>query len=168
VWVLVDKVDETPGVQTPEAIFRCISNILLSQALLEFAEDGVPALCFKVFLTRPDELKAQLKQAGFRTDRVKVDTIRWLRKDLDTAFTRRLGHFSNKQTLHFDEVCSPTLKKGTHDRLLDECGLRPRTLFRMCAEILAEFAITAQAAETSLDQQSIETGIKRGKDAEFG
>lgn len=161
IWVLVDKVDEAPGVQSAEAVFRAISSILLTQNLLEFSVDTKQVLCCKVFLTRPTEVQSHLKAAGFRMDRVKTEEIRWARKDLNDALTRRLGHFSGKTVLHFDTICAPQAQ-GTHDKLLDRCDLRPRTLFRMAHEILAEFDLTSDFAAEKLDLQSIEHGIDRG------
>jgi len=167
VWILIDKVDEAPGVQSPEAIFKAISSILLTQNLLEFSEDKKQVLCCKIFLTRPAEVLEQLNAAGFRRDRIKTDMIRWSRADLHNALVKRLGHFSGDTVLHFDEMCVPEAK-GTHDKLLDSCDLRPRTLFRMAHEILAEFDLTSDYAAEKLDRQSIDRGIARGLTAVVG
>jgi hypothetical protein len=167
IWVLVDKIDEAPGVQTADAIFKAVSYILLTQSLLEFSVDTKQVLCLKVFLTRPGEVQPQLKSAGFRTDRVKTEEIRWARKDLNDALTKRLSHFSGRTVLHFDAICA-SQAQGTHDKLLDKCDLRPRTLFRMAHEILAEFDLTSDATADKLDQQSIERGIDRGLKAVVG
>lgn len=124
-------------------------------------------LCCKVFLTRPTEVQEHLKSAGFRTDRIKTAEIRWTRRDLNDALTKRLSHFSGTTVLHFDEICVPQAK-GTHDKLLDKCDLRPRTLFRMAHEILAEFDLTSDFVADKLDPQSIERGIDRGLKAVVG
>jgi len=167
VWVLVDKVDEAPGIQSAEAIFKAVSAILLTQNLLEFSVGTKQVLCLKVFLTRPTEIQEQLRLAGFRKDRVKTEEIRWARKDLNAALSRRLGHFSGRTVLNFDDICVP-LARGTHDKLLDKCDLRPRTLFRMAHEILAEFDLTSDFAAEKLDPQSIDRGIERGLKAVVG
>lgn len=159
IWVLVDGVDEATGVANPDAIFNCVADLLLAQSILEFRQDDVQVLCFKVFLTRPDDVAPRLDAAGFRRDRVKTETIAWTRKDLDTVLKRRLAHFSTNQVLHLDEICVPDAA-GTHDRVLDESKLRPRLMFRIAHEILSCFQRNSGPGDYLLDRTSIEAGIK--------
>jgi hypothetical protein len=163
IWVLIDGVDEHPSVRTGEAIFQCVAEILLNQRLIEFRDQDKQVMCFKTFLTRPDELRPLLDHEKFRKDRIPVRIIAWKRRDLDLALKRRLAHYSNRAVLSFDDICDPRLK-GTHDRLLDECGLNPRTLFFMAYQILAAFQ-NAEEGVSKLDRESIEDGIKLGKEA---
>lgn len=159
IWVLLDRVDETPQTQTPEGIFKCVSALLLDQQLMEFSQGRTQVMCFKIFLTMPDEVGELLNKAKFRRDRIKVKTIEWSRKDLNHALTRRLAHFSNRNIFNFDEICEED-RSGTHDRLLDECNLRPRTLFRMPYEILHAFEERDDPTAMKLDGGSIDKGIK--------
>lgn len=94
-------------------------------------------MCFKIFLSHQAEVRRLLEQNRFRKDRIVVRDIEWRRSELKTAFERRLAHFSGNRVLSFDEICEPALG-GTEDKLLDECQLRPRTLFRMAHEIFGE------------------------------
>ncbi len=167
VWILVDKVDESPGTQGAAAIFECVAELLLAQTLLEYRVDEKQVICFKIFLTHPDDLKPMLKNAGFRTDRVKSETISWTRKDLNEALTKRLAHFSSRNVTNFDQLCA-TEAQGTHDRLLDECGLRPRTLFRMAHEIFSALQRSGDPAAEKLSPSMVETGITAGKEAVVG
>lgn len=163
IWVLVDGVDEHPSARTGEAIFQCVAEILLNQRLMEFREEDKQVMCFKVFLTRPDELRPLLDAEKFRKDRIPVRKIEWKRKDLDIALKRRLAHYSNRMVLSFDNLCEAKLR-GTHDRMLDECGLNPRTLFFMGYQIFAAFQNT-EAGVAKIDKDSIDEGIKLAKDA---
>ncbi|MGC2829792.1 MAG: hypothetical protein WB994_09150, partial [Candidatus Acidiferrum sp.] len=165
IWVLVDGIDEHPAVRTGKAIFQCVAEILLNQRLLEFREADKQVMCFKVFLTRPEELEPLLDEEKFRKDRIPVRKIGWKRKDLDIALKRRFAHYSNRSVLNFDDICEPKLA-GTHDRLLDECGLNPRILFFMAYQILAAFQSVDQTA-TKLDKDSIDEGIALGKAAKM-
>ncbi len=167
VWVLVDKVDEGPGCQAPQAIFDCVANILLSQTLLEFAEGNNQVLCFKIFLTHPGKIEPLLKNADFRHDRIKLDYLRWSAADLQKALSRRLAHYSNKQVLSFDSICTNEAK-GTHDRLVKACEGRPRTLFRMAHEILEAFDRLGEPHTTKIGVEAVEVGIAEGRDAVFG
>lgn len=161
IWVLIDGVDEHAAVRTGDAIFQCVADIALNQNLLEFREDDRQVMCFKLFLTRPDELMPLLEKGWFRKDRIPIRTIAWKRKHLDTALKRRLSHYSNLKVLSFDDICDPKLT-GTHDRLLDECGLNPRILFFMAYQILAAFQ-NAEPSATKLDKDSIDEGIALGR-----
>jgi hypothetical protein len=167
IWVLVDKVDEAPGCQTPQAIFDCLANLLLSQTLLEFAEGNNQVVCFKVFLTHPGKVEPLLRSAGFRHDRIKLDYLRWSEADLNKALTRRLAHYSNKHVLNFDSICTNEVK-GTHDRLVKTCEGRPRTLFRMGHEIFEAFDRLSDRNSTKIDLEAVEVGIAEGRDAVFG
>ena len=165
IWVLVDGIDEHAAVRTGDAIFQCVAEIVLNQRLLEFREDDKQVMCFKVFLTRPEELQPLLEKEKFRKDRIPVRKIGWKRKDLDIALKRRLAHYSNRKVLNFDDICDPKLA-GTHDRLLDECGLNPRILFFMAYQILAAFQ-SSDTTATKLDKDSIDEGIALGKAAKM-
>jgi len=167
VWILVDKVDESPGTQGVNAIFECIADLLLTQTLLEFRVDEKQVICFKAFLTNPTDLRPMLKDAGFRTDRIKSELIAWTRKDLDEALRKRLAHFSNHNVDHFDQLCAPEAS-GTHDALLDACELRPRTLFRIAHEIFAELQRNGDRTTDKLSKSMVEIGIKAGKEAVVG
>lgn len=161
VWVLVDGIDEHPTVRTGQAIFQCVADILLNQRLLEFREDDKQVICFKIFLTRPEELEPLLEAEKFRKDRIPIRKIQWKRKNLDIALQRRLAHYSNRRVLNFDDICEAK-SKGTHDRLLDECGLNPRIMFFMAYQILAAFQ-NSEPGVTKLDKDSIDEGIGLGK-----
>jgi hypothetical protein len=163
IWVLVDGVDEHPNARTGQAIFECVAEILLNQRLMEFRDEDKQVLCFKVFLTRPEELKPLLDREKFRKDRIPVRKIEWKRKDLDIALKRRLAHYSNRMVISFDDLCDSKLR-GTHDRLLDESGLNPRTLFFMGYQIFAAFQ-NADPTATKLDKEAIDEGIRSGKEA---
>lgn len=162
IWVLVDGVDEEPSVRTSQAIFDCVAELLLNQQVMEFREQDKQVMCFKVFLTRPDEIKPLLEQERFRKDRILIRNIEWKRKELKSALQRRLAYYSNNSVLSFDDICEPGLR-GTQDKLLDECGLRPRTLFLMGREILALFQKDSEPSVAKLDKNSIEEGIRLGK-----
>jgi hypothetical protein len=95
IWILVDSIDEAPGLSTPEEIYDAISNLLLSLPVMEYRQEFDQLICFKVFLTKPDVMKPLLKDGNFRFDRVKTDEIRWKRKDLDRCLKKRLAFFSN-------------------------------------------------------------------------
>ena len=163
IWVLVDGIDEHPAARTGDAIFKCVAEILLNQRMMEFRDEDKQVMCFKVFLTHPEELQPLLDVERFRKDRIPVRTIEWKRRDLDLALKRRLAHYSNRAILSFDGFCDHKLK-GTHDRLIDECGLNPRTLFFMGYQIFAAFQ-NSDPALSKLDKESIDEGIKLAKEA---
>jgi hypothetical protein len=167
VWILIDGVDESPGVTRGDAIFNCVAELLLSQRIMEFRDSEQQVLCFKVFLTRPEYLIGYLDKAGFRKDRIKTDIIEWNRADMKWALRRRLGYYSNHQVIDFDQICDQDAQ-GTHDKLLDNCGLRPRTLFRMAHEIFTEFERKNRSGVTLIDRDSVDVGCQKGLESVIG
>jgi hypothetical protein len=114
IWVLVDRIDESPGLTKGEAIFKCIADLLLSQRIMLFRDQyDKQVICFKVFLSRPEYVLPLLKEEDFRLDRIETHTIDWNRKDLDKALTRRLAYYSYDKTLSFDEICDPDAQGTT-------------------------------------------------------
>ena len=165
--VLVDRIDEASGVSTPAEIIDCIRHLILSQQLMEFREGDRQVLGVTVFLSHPSRLVPILDESGFRRDRVAVEHIRWNRPDLEAAMVRRLEHFSNGRVSSFSAMCEPELG-NTQDRLLQASGLRPRTLFRMGAEILKAFQRSGRSGEWMLNESDVENGIRAGQIAVFG
>lgn len=163
IFVLIDSIDEAPDVRNGEDIFKLISELLLSQHVLEFRDQDEQVLCFKIFLTRPEEIIPLLEKYRFRRDRIETRKIEWKRAELDLALKRRLAHYSNQQILNFDSLCEAGLS-GTHDLMLDSCKLSPRVLFRVAHEIFAAFQRNKEldTSATKLDKRSIDEGIKAG------
>lgn len=161
VWILIDGVDEHPLTRSAQTIFDCLAEILLNQRLIEFREGDKQVMCFKVFLTHPEELRPLLDAQGFRSDRIPIRTIQWQRRNLDIALQKRLAYYSNRAVLSFDQICEGKLN-GTHQRMLDECNLNPRTLFLMGYQIFAAFQ-SADSDATLLDKESIDEGIQLAK-----
>ena len=167
IWVLIDNVDGSAG-SRGEQMFNCIADLLLSQRIMEFREEyDQQVICFQVFLSRHEYILDLLEKEFFRRDRIETHVIEWERRDLDTAFQKRLAYHSNKRVLSFDQICEPDAQ-GTHDRLLDKCELRPRVLFHMAYEILAEFDRKTQSGVTLIDKNSVEIGCAKGLQSALG
>lgn len=160
IWVMIDGIDEVADVRSPQEIFDCLSGILLSHRLLEFRQGNRQTVCFKCFLTHPQELKPLLKAKDFRFDRIDSHEITLTQADINRAFVRRLSHFSNTKVSDFDTLCQPDAQ-GAHALLLKECGNSPRTLFRMCNKILLAFDRNEQTTSFLLDKVSIAQGIQQ-------
>jgi hypothetical protein len=167
IWILVDSIDETPNVQDSGRIFDAVAELLLAQRVLEFRDEDKQVICFKVFLTKPEELQPLLDSAGFRKDRVSTEIITWTEQDLAKAFTRRLSHYSNHKVLYFDELCDETAQ-GSHELLLASCDLRPRTLFMMAQEVLNQYELRDNSSIRLLDKDMVTKGIHVGKQKVFG
>lgn len=167
IWILIDSIDEVTGLSTGKDIFNVVAEMLLSTQILEFSQNEKQVICFKIFLTRPDEIVPLLEEANFRKDRIRMEEIIWTRQDLDIALRKRLSYFSNQNVNHFDSICESNAQ-GTHDLLLDSAKLRPRTLFRMAHEIFTEFHKNSSDEEFLLDKNSVKTGIENGLKAVIG
>ena len=167
IWVLIDNVDLDAG-SRGDQIFDCIADLLLSQRIMEFRdENNQQVICFHVFLSRHEYVLDLLEKEFFRRDRIETHVIKWERRDLDFAFTKRLAFHSNKRVLSFDQLCDENAQ-GTHDKLLDESQLRPRVLFHMANEILAEFDRKTGKEVTLIDKNSVEIGCAEGLKSMLG
>ena len=128
----------------------------------QFRQDERQVICFKMFLTMPDEVEEHLRQERFRFDRISSQRVAWQRRDMDLALRKRISFYSSGNVDHFDRLCGSDAA-GSHDLLLDRCRLRPRTLFRMAHEIISAFDRRNADDEALVDRQSVDEGVAAGE-----
>jgi hypothetical protein len=139
-YVLVDRVDETSA--GPEAAVPLLKPLVSEGSLLK-----VPHVAFKFFL--PTEVGGQLRQAvALRPDRLCMRTITWneaaaLRKMVQ----QRLSYYSEGKVERLEELCTSGAKASVMERLIRACEGSPRTLLRLCRELIHHHV--AHADETS-------------------
>lgn len=132
VYILVDKVDETPATATDaDAAFRLIRPLLTDLPTLE-----AKGAAFKFFLW--DQTEEAFRTSGGRPDRVHVVTLNWSVQELSLMLTRRLRAYSNGQLDSFNALLCPDVGFDAH-RLLAYMGhASPRDMIRMAAAIVSE------------------------------
>jgi len=127
-YILVDRVDETAA--GPTAAVRLLRPLVSEGPLLEMAH-----VAFKFFL--PREIGEQLQQAvSLRSDRLCIQTITWDQPALQKMIQQRLSYYSEARVERLEEFCTPGAKSNAMDRLIKACEGCPRTLLRLCRELI--------------------------------
>lgn len=127
-YVLVDCVDETSlGPQAAAALLR---PLVSERTVLE-----TPHVAFKFFL--PAEVGETLRQnVELRPDRLRVCSIAWDREALKDVVQQRLAYYSRDAVRRLEDMCTSAAKARVMDRLLDACEGSPRTLLRLCQNLI--------------------------------
>jgi hypothetical protein len=98
--VLVDNVDQCgPEMQEPDNILRFLKPMLFHYNLLSLQDlrRTRQVFGFKFFLPYGQTLKAELRKAKFRFDRVITNTVEWCDEEMRLILHKRLEHYSNRK-----------------------------------------------------------------------
>lgn len=128
IYILVDRVDETalgPGAAT----------LLLKSLVSEGPLIETPKVAFKFFLHR-DVFESLRQEVHFRADRIHLQQISWTKEDLRRMVEQRLTFFSDSKVQRFEELCTTIAKNTALNRLIKDCENSPRTLLRLCKEVI--------------------------------
>lgn len=132
VYVLVDKVDETPATATDaDAAFALIRPLLVDLPTLEAS-----GAAFKFFLW--DQTEQAFRGGGGRPDRVQVVTLNWSVNELELMLTRRLRSFSDGTVDSFNALMCAESQIDAHKLLAHLAHGSPRDMIRMAASIISE------------------------------
>jgi hypothetical protein len=132
VYILVDKVDETPTTATSaDAAFNLIRPLLVDLPTLE-----APGAAFKFFLW--DQTEESFRIGGGRPDRMHVVTLNWSVNELELMLTRRLLAFSDGQVDTFNQMLCSDVTVDAHKLLAYLAHGSPRDMIRMAASVIAE------------------------------
>lgn len=132
VYILVDKVDETPySSADPSKAWDIISALILDLPTLEKKEVG-----FKIFLW--DQVKNSFLDSGGRGDRLQPVTLHWENKQLSQMMSRRLKAYSERKTSSFNQITESDLPFDAHDLLVRLAEGSPREMIRMAESVAAE------------------------------
>ena len=124
VYVLVDRVDETPGGRV--AAVPLLTPLIEQPALLE-----LPNLAFKFFLDEQIGENA-VQAAAVRPDRLAMRWIDRSESSLTTMVDQRIAYFSEGRWEHFEQLCNSSCRNTALNRLIAAADGSPRTLLRIC------------------------------------
>jgi DNA-binding winged helix-turn-helix (wHTH) protein len=94
-----------------------------------------PHAAFKFFL--PLDVGQQLQQAvTLRPDRMCIRTIVWDATALTDLIQQRLNYFSNGRVNRLEELCASGAKAQIMERFIQACDHSPRTLIRLCHDLI--------------------------------
>lgn len=131
IYVLVDRVDEMrETADDPQMSVALLEPLVAEQSLLE-----MPHIAFKFFL--PTEVGIALQQnVPIRRDRILVRDVRWNSDALKKLVQLRLRYYSQERVMRFEDLCAPDARYAVMDRLVGACESSPRTLLRLCKELI--------------------------------
>jgi hypothetical protein len=128
IYILIDKVDETPLTHNnPKNTYDLIKPLLVDLDLL-----SINGCCFKFFLW--DKVQPFYKDDA-RPDRVPSYELKWQRKSLEGLLSQRLKVFSANAVSSFG-MLAPNLRKADAALCLF-ANLSPRSLIRVCNRVFA-------------------------------
>lgn len=131
VYVLVDKVDESPMTgNNAEHSFLLVKPLLRDLELLQMPGSG-----FKFFLW--DRLEQHYGEYA-RPDRVQQFTLSWNETQITEMLSRRLGAFSSGQVKSLSDLTNETLAAPLQHLVVNFAYGSPRDMIRVCQEILSE------------------------------
>lgn len=131
VYILVDKVDESPVTgNNAEHSFLLIKPLLRDLELLQMAGSG-----FKFFLW--DRLERHYSEYA-RPDRVQQFTLSWNETQITEMLSRRLSAFSGGRVSSLSNLTNERLASPLQHLVVSYAYGSPRDMIRVCQEILSE------------------------------
>jgi hypothetical protein len=129
IYVLIDKVDETPASNNDaKATYQIVKPLLVDLELL-----GLKGYCFKFFLW--DAAEQYYRDGDARPDRITIYKLTWDRKLLQNLLAERLRAYSNGQHASFASVAPDVTTPDELMALL--ANQSPRSLISIGNSILA-------------------------------
>lgn len=128
IYVLIDRIDETPLTSTSDHSFTFIESLLTDLQLLE-----TPGFAFKFFLW--NALLGDYQKVA-RGDRVKYYRLEWDHFDLMRMLSERLKAFSLKRVVTLESISDSAIDLGLDKAVAIFAQGSPRNVIRICKEIL--------------------------------
>jgi hypothetical protein len=150
-YVLVDKVDETPetGNNAMDS-FDLIKPVIRDLELLQ-----IPGIGFKFFLW--DKLEGYYQEFA-RPDRIQQFTLSWEVKQINEMLAKRLIVFSSGRVKNISQLTDGNLAEPLQQLVVLFAFGSPRDMIRVCKEILAE-QLRIDANSKRIGENAIIQGI---------
>ena len=153
IYVLVDKVDETPETgNNAEASFLLMKPLLRDLGLLQMKGFG-----FKFFLW--NKLELHYREYA-RPDRIEQFELSWGADDINRMLSRRPEVFSRGKVKDLGELTDANLARPLHLLVVLFAGGSPRDMIRICQDILSE-QLQVGPEEEKIGLQAILLGIEK-------
>lgn len=153
VYILVDKVDETPETgNNAEASFLLMKPLLRDLDLLQTRGIG-----FKFFLW--DKLEPYHARYA-RPDRVQQFKLSWTQDQINTMLSRRLSAYSNGAVTDLTQLTDASLADPLQFIVVLFSNGSPRDMIRICQEILSE-QLRLNSDASGFEFQAIIQGLSR-------
>jgi len=153
IYVLIDRVDETPLTtnlrdETASFILPLISDLHLLE---------LPGFAFKFFLW--DLLREDYQKKG-RPDRVKFYSLEWSYQQLAGILSERLKAYSGGKIVSLQQISGEQYSRSLDDVVAIFAQGSPRNVVRICKEILDQQSEIDPGA-TKLSPEAITLGFER-------
>lgn len=155
-YVLVDRIDEMPITSDASTTFQFIWPLLADLRTLE-----TKGVAFKFFLW--DEIRDQMEQANFRSDRINVDQLRWTVDELTEMLRRRIRTYSAGRIESYNDLLCEGTTIDVHGLIAQMAYGSPRDMYRLSNQIVAEQTRTSADAPC-VDLKSGWAGLRQFSD----
>ena len=152
IYVLIDRVDETPITSTGDKAYTFISSIINDLHLLESKGFG-----YKFFLW--DLLEKEYRSVA-RPDRVKYYHLNWTNHQLKTVLKERLKAFSSGTVSSLKSISDWKGVMDIDDVIAIFAQGSPRTMVRICKEILDQQS-EIDASSSLISEAAIRAGFNK-------
>lgn len=150
-YILVDKIDETPLTGKAKSSLTFVSPLLTDLALLETS-----GIAFKFFLW--DRIEAGAREIS-RPDRIKSYTLRWSSAQLRVMLSRRLGAHSEEKVISLSSIADLSRNVDIDDLVVNLSGGSPRNIIRICKAIFDQQS-EIDAKSTFISETALMKGIE--------
>jgi len=131
IYILIDKVDETPQTgNNAEASFMLVKPLLRDLELLQIKD-----IAFKFFLW--DNLKTYYGKFG-RPDRLQQFELRWDEEHINRMLSKRLEAFSGEKVRNLSQLTNADLAEPLQKVVVLFASGSPRDMIRVCQDIISE------------------------------
>jgi hypothetical protein len=151
-YVLVDRVDEVPATGNANKTFQFISPLLLDLRTLDAS-----GVAIKFFLW--DQIEGELDEAGFRRDRVAINSIHWTLSELQDMLARRLSAYSDGRIKSFNQLLCNGVSVDVHALLAHIGAGSPRDMIR-CAKRIVSAETRTGTDSACVSEESAWGGVK--------
>jgi hypothetical protein len=153
IYILVDKVDETPQTgNNAEASFWLMRPLLRDLELLQMKGFG-----FKFFLW--NKLEPHYRRYA-RPDRIEQFALSWTTEEINKMLSRRLYVFSSGQVEDLGQLADAELARPLHFLVVLFAAGSPRDMVRVCQDILSE-QLQVGPEDNRIGLQAILLGIDK-------
>lgn len=156
-YIFIDKLDETDRtMKEPEN-----AGILLAPLICSLDIIQRDFFSFKFFV--PAECIPNLKNKGFRNDKIQNQIITWTEEKLQDVLKARIIAFNKEGKLlgRLGNICSDDIKDNVDKFIIKKSLNSPRNMLRFCNAIFSEHVEVAKSPEDLISKKTVAVALKK-------
>lgn len=157
IYIFIDRLDETNRtLKEPDK-----AGILLGPLISALDIVQRDFYAFKFFV--PAECVNNLKESGFRNDKVQNQTISWTDEKLAEVLKKRIMAFNKEGRLFgkIGTICEEEIRDKIDEFVVIKASKSPRNLLRFCNAIFSEHIEAAASADETISKKTVALALKK-------